>query len=77
MNEQLQLLDFSERRIETAPTEQEIMDARTPAGSWTRKTLARWGVAWPPRAGWKAELIARSKQADRKDRPIKIKRPLA
>lgn len=35
----------------------EIMAARTPKGSWTRATLARWGVAWPPPQGWKERLL--------------------
>lgn len=39
----------AQRRIEAA---------RTPAGGWTRATLAEWGVPWPPPKGWKAKLIA-------------------
>lgn len=38
------------------PSAAEIEAAKTPAGGWTRETLARWGVAWPPRPGWKAGL---------------------
>lgn len=38
-------------------TEQEIDAARTEAGGWTRKTLAGWGVSWPPRRGWKRKLL--------------------
>src|SRR5258707_7572896 len=37
---------------------QEIEAARSPKGGWTKATLAAWGVAWPPRAGWKERLIA-------------------
>ena len=40
------------------PTLEEIEAAKTPAGGWTRKTLAQWGVAWPPQPGWKQHLIA-------------------
>lgn len=39
-----------------AVSEAEILAARTPGGSWTRATLARWGVAWPPPKGWKERL---------------------
>lgn len=38
-------------------SEAEIMGARTPKGSWTRATLAQWGVSWPPPQGWKERLI--------------------
>lgn len=40
-----------------------IEAARTPAGGWTRETLAGWGIAWPPQKGWKRELIARQEQS--------------
>jgi len=39
-------------------TEEEIMAKATPAGGWTRKQLAEWGVPWPPPKGWKKALIA-------------------
>lgn len=38
-------------------TEADIMAARTPAGGWTRETLASWGVPWPPPKGWKKRLL--------------------
>jgi hypothetical protein len=38
-------------------TEQEILEARTRHGGWTRATLAGWGVPWPPPDGWKDALI--------------------
>jgi hypothetical protein len=38
------------------PTAEEIEAAKTPRGGWTRKRLAQWGVAWPPRAGWKRRI---------------------
>jgi hypothetical protein len=41
------------------PTEAEIIAARTNAGGWTRETLARWGVPWPPPKGWRRALVAR------------------
>ncbi len=34
-----------------APSEEEIERAKSPAGGWTRATLARWGVPWPPTKG--------------------------
>jgi hypothetical protein len=38
------------------PSDQEIEDARTARGGWTKETLARWGVPWPPPRGWKKAL---------------------
>jgi hypothetical protein len=35
----------------------EILAAMTPQGGWTGATLAQWGVAWPPRKGWREQLI--------------------
>jgi hypothetical protein len=29
---------------------------RTPAGGWTKKQLAEWGVRWPPMRGWRRRL---------------------
>jgi|HubBroStandDraft_4_1064222.scaffolds.fasta_scaffold93931_4 hypothetical protein len=40
----------------TLPSPREIEASKTPAGSWTALQLAKWGVPWPPRHGWKAEL---------------------
>lgn len=41
----------------TPISEEEILSARSPKGAWTRKTLAEWGVPWPPPSGWKACLL--------------------
>ena len=41
------------------PTAADIEAAKTPRGSWTRETLAGWGVPWRPPKGWKAEMLAR------------------
>lgn len=30
---------------------------KSPAGGWTRKSLARLGVPWPPPRGWRQRLI--------------------
>jgi hypothetical protein len=47
--------------IEThIPTAGEIEAARTPAGGWTRATLASWGISWPPARGWRERLIAQN-----------------
>jgi hypothetical protein len=34
-----------------------IESARTKNGGWTKETLESLGVAWPPKKGWKKELI--------------------
>ncbi|NEB09755.1 hypothetical protein G3I32_12920 [Streptomyces coelicoflavus] len=41
------------------PSPDDIEAARTPAGGWSRRQLAAWGVPWPPPKGWKEHLIAR------------------
>ena len=38
------------------PSPKEIARAMTPAGGWTKKQLAKWGVPWPPSKGWKRYL---------------------
>jgi hypothetical protein len=38
------------------PTREEIANARTGNGGWTKKQLAAWGVPWPPPKGWKKAL---------------------
>ncbi len=40
------------------PTAEEIEDAKTPAGGWTREQLAEWGVPWPPPEGWRRRLVS-------------------
>lgn len=42
---------------ETIITEELIESLKTPAGAWTRKTLAMLGVSWPPASGWKRRII--------------------
>lgn len=41
------------------PSREDIERAMTPAGGWTRKQLAAWGVPWPPPPGWRGELEAK------------------
>lgn len=38
-------------------TEEEIEAGKSPAGGFTRKQLEAWGVPWPPRKGWKEDLL--------------------
>jgi len=38
------------------PSPDEVEEARTPAGGWTKDQLAQWGVPWPPPRGWKKKL---------------------
>lgn len=39
-------------------TIEEFLDSlKTPRGGYTRDTLAQLGVSWPPKKGWKSELI--------------------
>lgn len=38
-------------------TAAEIDAARSPRGGWTRETLSRWNVPWPPPAGWRQALL--------------------
>jgi len=35
----------------------QIEKAMTPAGGWTRETLRKLGVSWPPPRGWKKKLV--------------------
>lgn len=38
-------------------TMEDIEAGRSPAGGFTRDTLASWGVPWPPKKGWQQRLI--------------------
>lgn len=38
-------------------TEKEIEAGKSPAGGFTKKQLAEWGVPWPPPAGWRQALV--------------------
>jgi hypothetical protein len=38
-------------------TREEVEAGRSPAGGFTRKQLAAWGVPWPPPAGWLQALL--------------------
>ncbi len=41
-------------------TDAEIRAAMSPKGGWSRSTLAKWGVPWPPPKGWRAKLTSKS-----------------
>lgn len=43
--------------ITAAVSPEEIKAARTPKGAWKAKTLAQWGISWPPPQGWRKQLI--------------------
>ena len=38
-------------------TREEVEAGRSPAGGFTRKQLAAWGVPWPPPARWLGALL--------------------
>jgi hypothetical protein len=37
--------------------EAKIESLKTPAGGWTKASLASLGVSWPPKKGWKKTLL--------------------
>jgi hypothetical protein len=41
---------------ENTVTYADIEAARSPAGGFTRATLAKWGVPWPPPRGWREHI---------------------
>lgn len=45
-------------------TREAIMAAQTPAGGWTKETLAGWGVAWPTQSGWIDRLLTPETRED-------------
>lgn len=78
--EVIQILPPSGRKTPpmTAVSKEEIEAAKTPAGGWTRATLEKWGVSWPPPAGWKKDLQKaysakiKCQQASEKDEEIEV-----
>lgn len=38
-------------------TEAEIDAEMTSKGGWTRESLAKWGVSWPPPKGWRKAIV--------------------
>ena len=50
--------DWSLPPISRTPiSEDEIDNAATTNGGYTRKTLAGWGIPWPPMSGWRSVLL--------------------
>jgi hypothetical protein len=45
-------------------TREEIEAKRTPAGGFTRQSLAEFGVPWPPPKGWMRGLIRGTDEPD-------------
>lgn len=43
---------------------EEVEAGRSPAGGFTRKQLAAWGVPWPPLAGWLQALLRGEDSSD-------------
>jgi len=41
------------------PSPDEVEAAKTHRGAWTARTLAHWGISWPPKKGWRDELRRR------------------
>ena len=37
-------------------TDEQIEAGKSPRGGFSRKTLASWGVPWPPPKGWRTAL---------------------
>lgn len=47
-------MSWSKKQIEMAKF---IDSQRTEKGGWTKDTLRRFGVMWPPPKGWRQALI--------------------
>lgn len=56
-------------------SKEEIEAAMTSKGGYTRATLAKWGVPWPPVNGWKERLINGESQQSIQNTPGAIKGP--
>lgn len=39
----------------------EILKERTADGGYTKESLAKWGVPWPPPHGWKKAVMLKRK----------------
>ena len=44
------------------PSKAEIEAGRSEAGGFSRATLAKWGVPWPPPKGWRKALLGGKKE---------------
>lgn len=59
---------LTEPRGSGAITEEDIEAGKTPKGGFSRATLAKWGVPWPPPKGWK-EALLRGENVSPKGKP--------
>ena len=50
------------------PSPDEVLAAQTAAGGWTAKSLAAWGVSWPPLRGWRRQLEIEWQQREEEKR---------
>ena len=50
-------------------TEAEMEAAKGPKGGWSRKTLAEWGVPWPPPKGWRRKLLGKTPREPQTPKP--------
>ena len=55
------------------PSKEEIEQAKTPNGGYSRIQLQKWGVDWPPPKGWKQTLIKQYEQWQLEQARKKIK----
>jgi hypothetical protein len=44
---------------------EKIANLKTPRDGWTKESLAKLGVAWPPAKGWKKKLEGRAHNVER------------
>lgn len=58
-------------------TREQIESAKTPSGGFTREQLASWGVAWPPKKGWRRELEGLPVRSDEEIKDIEMQLVLA
>ncbi len=49
-------------------THQELELLKTPKGGYTRATLEKLGVSWPPKKGWRKKLLTKTKDAEKQKR---------
>ena len=43
-------------------TRNELEQAKTAAGGYTKEQLAEWGIPWPPPKGWKRKILSETDQ---------------
>lgn len=48
------------------PSPEQVRAAMSGTEAWTAETLARWGIAWPPRKGWREHLESLHRNGVRK-----------